>query len=178
MTEEKKAQIRRRIWITELVLASLMIIYLVYVIATKQSNSMLFNIIAAVILLSVFLLNDVVEPYLTQTLQELNDFRKKAYRLYVLCDGISYAGLLLFIMTFGTDENTAMFISICMYVVGSRKKKEHRAVYMGEVTEEDVAAAKEAVAESETVEVTETAEVEEIAETETVLEIEEKSIEE
>ena len=178
MTEEKKLQIRKRILIAEALLALLMVIYLVYVVVTKNSNSTVFHVLAGVILFAVLALNDFVEPYLTKTFQEMDEFRKTAYKKYVLCDAVSYLGLLLFIMTFGGDDSTWMFVSICMFVVGTRKKNEFHKVYLGEVTEKDVKAAKEAVAEAETIEEVVETEVEETAETEAVLEIEEKSIEE
>ena len=169
MTEEKKQQIRKRILIAESVLALLMVAYLVYIVVTKNSNSTLFHVLAGVILFAVLILNDVVEPYLTKTFEEMNEFRKNAYKKYVLCDAVSYLGLLLFIMTFGGDDSTWMFVSICMFVVGSRKKNEFRKVFLGEITKEDVEAAKEAVAEVEAIE-------EEAVETEvveTVVEVEE-----
>ena len=103
MTEEKKEQIRKRILIAESVLALLMVVYLVYIVVTKNSNSTLFHVLAGVILFAVLILNDVVEPYLTKTFEEMNEFRKNAYKKYVLCDAVSYLGLLLFIMTFGGD---------------------------------------------------------------------------
>ena len=179
MSEEKKLQIKKKIWIVEACFASLMVIYLIYMGVTKNSNETVFHILAGVILAAVLILNDIVDPYLTKVFDELDEFRKNAYKKYVICDAVSYAGLLLFIITFGSTDSTYMFVSICMFVVGSRKKKEFRALYMGEVTKEDINAAKEAVAEVEAVEVTEEAEV--VEETEAELEtpaIEEKSIEE
>ena len=169
MTEEKKAQIRKRILIAEVVLALLMVAYLVYVVVAKNSNSTVFHILTGVILASVLLLNDIVEPYLTKTLEELDEFRKAAYKKYVICDAAAYLGLLIFIMTFGNDDSTFMFVSVCMFVVGTRKKNEFRKVYMGEITKEDVQAAKEAVAEVEAIETevveAEAVEVEEAVET-------------
>lgn len=152
MTEEKKTQIRKRVFAAEIVLALLMVAYLVYVLVTKNSNSTVFHILTGVILFSVLILNDFVEPYFTKTLEELDEFRKGAYKKYVLCDAAAYIGLLMFIMTFGSDDSTYMFVSVCMFMVGTRKKNEFRKVYMGEITKEDVKAAKEAAAESETIE--------------------------
>ena len=149
MTEEKKTQIRKRVFAVEVVLALLMVAYLVYVLVTKNSNSTVFHILTGVILFSVLILNDFVEPYFTKTLEELDEFRKGAYKKYVLCDAAAYIGLLMFIMTFGNDDSTYMFVSVCMFVVGTRKKNEFRKVYMGEITKEDVNAAKEAAAEAE-----------------------------
>ena len=84
MTEEKKEQIKKRILIIESVLALLMVIYLVYVVVTKTSNSILFSVLSGVILFTVLILNDIVEPYLTKVFDEMNDFRKEAYKKYVL----------------------------------------------------------------------------------------------
>lgn len=145
MTEEKKTQIRKRILIAEALLALLMVIYLVYVVVTKNSNSTLFHVLTGVILFAVLILNDVAEPYLTKAFEEMDDFRRNAYKKYVLCDAVSYLGLFIFIMTFGGEDNTYMFVSICMFVIGSRKKNEFRGAFLGKVTKEDVEAAKRAV---------------------------------
>ena len=172
MTEEKKEQIKKRILIIESVLALLMVIYLVYVVVTKTSNSILFSVLSGVILFTVLILNDIVEPYLTKVFDEMNDFRKEAYKKYVLCDAISYLGLLIFIITFGSDDSTFMFVSICMFVIGARKKNEYRGAFLGKITREDVEAAKEAAeaeaieAEAIEVEATEVETVEETVETE------------
>ena len=152
MTEEKKLQIRKRIFIAEALLALLMVAYLVYVVVTKNSNSTVFHVLAGVILFAVLILNDIVEPYCTKAFEEMDDFRKNAYKKYVLCDAVSYLGLLIFIMTFGGDDNTWMFVSVCMFVIGARKKNEFRGAFLGEITKEDVEAAKKAVAEVEAIE--------------------------
>ena len=153
MTEEKKMQIRKRVFAAEIVLALLMVAYLVYVLVTKNSNSTIFHILTGVILFSVLILNDFVEPYFTNTLKELDEYRMAAYKKYVLCDAAAYIGLLMFIMTFGGEDSTYMFVSVCMFVVGTRKKNEFRKVYMGEITKEDVKAAKEAAEKAEIIEV-------------------------
>ena len=160
MTEEKKLQIRKRIFIAEALLALLMVAYLVYVVVTKNSNSTVFHVLAGVILFAVLILNDIVEPYCTKAFEEMDDFRKNAYKKYVLCDAVSYLGLLIFIMTFGGDDNTWMFVSVCMFVIGARKKNEFRGAFLGEITKEDVEAAKKAVAEVEATVETEVEETE------------------
>ena len=163
MTEEKKTQIRKRILIAEALLALLMVIYLVYVVVTKNSNSTLFHVLTGVILFAVLILNDVAEPYLTKAFEEMDDFRRNAYKKYVLCDAVSYLGLFIFIMTFGGEDNTYMFVSICMFVIGSRKKNEFRGAFLGKVTKEDVEAAKRA-AETDTIETQEIEKTENIEE--------------
>ena len=163
MTEEKKTQIRKRILIAEALLALLMVIYLVYVVVTKNSNSTLFHVLTGVILFAVLILNDVAEPYLTKAFEEMDDFRRNAYKKYVLCDAVSYLGLFIFIMTFGWEDNTYMFVSICMFVIGSRKKNEFRGAFLGKVTKEDVEAAKRA-AETDTIETQEIEKTENIEE--------------
>lgn len=163
MTEEKKTQIRKRILIAEALLALLMVIYLVYVVVTKNSNSTLFHVLTGVILFAVLILNDVAEPYLTKAFEEMDDFRRNAYKKYVLCDAVSYLGLFIFIMTFGGEDNTYMFVSICMFVIGSRKKNEFRGAFLGKVTKEDVEAAKRA-AETDAIETQEIEKTENIEE--------------
>ena len=68
MTEEKKGQIRKGIVAVEVVLAAILLIYLIYGIVTKNSNQMIFNILATILVVAAVVLNDIVEPYLTKTL--------------------------------------------------------------------------------------------------------------
>ena len=76
MTEEKKSQIRKTITIVELILAAILVAYLVYGIATKNSNEMIFNALAIFVVVTYVVLNDLVEPYLTEVFVNMDDFRK------------------------------------------------------------------------------------------------------
>lgn len=165
MTEEKKGQIKRGIAAVEIVLAAILLIYLIYGIATKNSNQMIFNILATILVVVALILNDIVEPYLTKTFEEMDEFRKEAYKKYALWDAASWAGLLIFVLTFGSEDSTFMIVGVGIYVIANRQKREHRAAYMGEVTKADVEAAKAAAADAEAVELEDSEEVQEAAET-------------
>lgn len=156
MTEEKKSQIRKRIAAVEIVLAAVLLIYLVYGIVTKNSNQMVFNILATILVVVAFVLTDVVEPYLTKVFEEMDEFRKEAYKKYVLWDAASWAGLMIFVLTFGSEDSTFMIVGVGIYVIATRQKREYRSAYLGEVTKADVEAAKAAVVDAEAVEVEET----------------------
>lgn len=156
MTEEKKSQIRKRIAAVEIALAAVLLIYLVYGIVTKNSNQMVFNILATILVVVAFVLTDVVEPYLTKVFEEMDEFRKEAYKKYVLWDAASWAGLMIFVLTFGSEDSTFMIVGVGIYVIATRQKREYRSAYLGEVTKADVEAAKAAVVDAEAVEVEET----------------------
>lgn len=149
MTEEKKGQIRKGIAAVEIALAAILLIYLVYGIATKNSNQLIFNILATVLVVVSLVLNDIVEPYLTKEFQEMDPFRREAYKKYVLWDAASWAGLLIFVLTFGSEDSTFMIVGVGAYVIATRQKREYRAAYMGEVTKADVEAAKADVVDEE-----------------------------
>lgn len=149
MTEEKKGQIRKGIAAVEIALAAILLIYLVYGIATKNSNQLIFNILATVLVVVSLVLNDIVEPYLTKEFQEMDSFRREAYKKYVLWDAASWAGLLIFVLTFGSEDSTFMIVGVGAYVIATRQKREYRAAYMGEVTKADVEAAKADVVDEE-----------------------------
>ena len=53
MTEEKKSQIRKIITMVELILAAILVVYLVYGIATKNSNELIFNALAIFVVVAM-----------------------------------------------------------------------------------------------------------------------------
>ena len=162
MTEEKKAQIRKKITIAEFALMAVMIGYLVYGLATKNSNPTVFSIIAIAVVIGYLILSDVVEPYLTEVFKDMNDFRKDAYKKYVLWDVVSMAGLVYFVLNFTDDGNMLIYAGLLAYLMGSKKKRTYQGAYKGDVTQEDVEAAK-AAADAEVIDV-EAVEIEDIQE--------------
>ena len=88
----------------------------------------------------------------------MNDFRKDSYKKYLMWDVASMAGLLFFVLNFSQDGSLMLYIGLVLYFVGSKQKRPYMSAYLGDVTEEDVEAAKAAVAEEESQEVTETVE--------------------
>ncbi|MBQ8856700.1 MAG: hypothetical protein IJ024_01000 [Lachnospiraceae bacterium] len=153
MTEEKKSQIRKTISVIEVVLAAVMVGYLIYGIATKNLNTTLNNIIAIVVVVTCVVLNDLVEPYLTEVFVNMDDFRREAYGKYVLWDVASMAGLLVFVLNFAAESSMTAYIGLALYFIGSKQKRSYQGAYLGDVTKEDVEAAKAAVVDSEAVEV-------------------------
>lgn len=153
MTEEKKSRIKRTIAVVELILAATLVVYLIYGIATKNSNQIIFNALAIFVVVAYVLLNDFVEPYLTEVLFNMNDFRKEAYKKYLLWDIAAMAGLLFFVLTFTEEGNNMTYLGLIVYFIGTKQKRPYQSVYTGHVTEEDVEAAKAAVVDSEAVEI-------------------------
>lgn len=151
MTEEKKSQIRKIISLIEIILAATMIGYLIYGIATKNLNTMLNNMIAIVVVVTCVVLNDIVEPYLTEVFVNMDDFRKDAYKKYVLWDVASMAGLLFFVLNFAKEGSTLTYLGLALYFIGSKQKRTYQSAYLGDVTKEDVEAAKAVVVDSEEV---------------------------
>ena len=158
MSEEKKSQIRKRVTAVEIALAAALVIYVIYGIVTKSSNNTIFNALAIFVVVAYVVLNDLVEPYLTEVFVNMNDFRKDAYKKYLMWDVASMAGLLFFVLNFSQDGSLMLYIGLVLYFVGSKQKRPYMSAYLGDVTEEDVEAAKAAVAEEESQEVTETVE--------------------
>ena len=156
MTEEKKSQIRKRITAIEIALAAVLLGYLVYGIAAKNSNQMIFSALAIIVVVSYVVLNDLVEPYLTEVFVNMDDFRKDAYKKYVMWDVASMAGLLFFVLKFSEEGSMLLYIGLALYFFGSKQKRTYHGAFLGDVTKEDVEAAKAAAAE--TVEVQDTAE--------------------
>ena len=158
MTEEKKSQIRKTITMVELILAAILVVYLVYGIATKNSNEMIFNALAIFVVVTYVVLNDLVEPYLTEVFVNMDDFRKDAYKKYLMWDVASMAGLLFFVLNFSQEGSMMLYIGLVLYFIGSKQKRPYQSAYLGDVTKEDVEAAKAAVVDVEAEDVQETTE--------------------
>ena len=149
MTEEKKSQIRKTITIVELILAAILVVYLVYGIATKNSNELIFNVLAIFVVVAYVILNDLVEPYLTEVFVNMDAFRKDAYKKYLMWDVASMAGLLFFVLNFSQEGSMMLYIGLVLYFIGSKQKRPYQSAYLGDVTKEDVEAAKAAVVDVE-----------------------------
>lgn len=154
MTEEKKSAIRKRIALAEVLLAAVLLAYLIYGLITKNSNSTVFHVLAIILVVFCVICSDFLEPYLTKTFEEMDDFRKSAYKNYVFWDVISMGGILLFALTFTEGANMVTYLGIAAYFVGANRKRTYRGAYLGEVTKEDVETAKKSVIDGEAKEIT------------------------
>ena len=161
MTEEKKSQIREKIALIEVGLAAILIVYLIYGIVTKNSNQLIYNGLAIFVVVMAVILNDFVEPYLLKTFENMDEYRKSAYKSYLLWDIASMAGLLFFVLNFSETGNMMVYAGLFVYFIGTKQKRPYQSAYLGDVTKEDVEAAKAAVVDAEAVEVTEAEIIEE-----------------
>lgn len=148
MTEEKKSQIRKRIAIIEVGLASILLAYLVYGLVTKNSNQLIYNGLAIFVVSAVVILNDFVEPYLLKLFENMDDYRKSAYKSYLLWDVASMAGILFFVLNFSETGNMMVYAGLFVYFIGTKQKRTYQSVFFGDVTKEDVDAAKASAEES------------------------------
>ena len=148
MTEEKKSQIRKRIAIIEVGLAAILLAYLVYGLVTKNSNQLIYNGLAIFVVSAVVILNDFVEPYLLKLFENMDDYRKSAYKSYLLWDVASMAGILFFVLNFSETGNMMVYAGLFVYFIGTKKKRTYQSVFFGDVTKEDVDAAKASAEES------------------------------
>ena len=144
MTEEKKSQIRKRIALIEVGLAAVLLLYLIYGLVTKNSNQLIYNGLAIFVVTAVVILNDFVEPYLMKVFENMDDYRKSAYRSYVLWDIASMAGVLFFVLNFSETGNMMVYAGLFVYFIGTKQKRTYQSVFLGDVTKEDVEAAKAA----------------------------------
>ena len=165
MTKEKKAKIRKTITIIEIALMAVLLAYLGYGIATKTTDQPMFNALAIFVVVAYLVLNDFVDPYLTKTLEEMDSFRKEAYKKYVLWDIASMGGVLLFVLNFSKIGSAMTYVGLGLYFIGNKQKNEYRPAYLGKVTKADVEAAKQAVVDVEAVEIEDAEEVQETVET-------------
>ena len=149
MTEEKKSQIRKTIAIIEVGLAAILLAYLVYGLVTKNSNQLIYNGLAIFVVSVAVILNDFVEPYLLKIFENMDDYRKAAYRSYLLWDIASMAGVLFFVLNFSETGNMMVYAGLFVYFIGTKQKRTYQSVFLGDVTKEDVDAAKASAEESQ-----------------------------
>ena len=148
MTEEKKFQIRKKIAIIEVGLAAILLAYLVYGLVTKNSNQLIYNGLAIFVVSAAVILNDFVEPYLLKLFENMDDYRKSAYKSYLLWDVASMAGILFFVLNFSETGNMMVYAGLFVYFIGTKQKRTYQSVFFGDVTKEDVDAAKASAEES------------------------------
>lgn len=161
MTEEKKSKIRKTIAWIEIGLAVVLVAYLVYGIATKNSNQLIYNGLAIFVVAATVILNDFVEPYLLKVFENMDDYGKSAYRSYLLWDIASMAGVLFFVLNFSETGNMMVYAGLFVYFIGTTQKRPYQSAFLGEVTKEDVEAAKAAATDAEDVSVTDQKTIEE-----------------
>ena len=149
MTEEKKSQIRKTIALIEVGLAATLLGYLVYGLVTKNSNQLIYNGLAIFVVSVAVILNDFVEPYLLKIFENMDDYRKAAYRNYLLWDIASMAGVLFFVLNFSETGNMMVYAGLFVYFIGTKQKRTYQSVFLGDVTKEDVDAAKASAEESQ-----------------------------
>ena len=165
MTEEKKAKIRKGILAAEILLAAVLLGYIVFGLVTKNPNQKVFNILAVILVVGFVVLNDFLEPYLTKAFEEMDSYRMEAYKKYLLWDIAAMAGLLIFVFNISnTDDSTLFIVGIALYFIGTKQKRTYQSVYLGEVTKDDVEAAKAAGVDAESVKIDNTEEVQETSE--------------
>lgn len=155
MTEEKKTKIKKTITVIQIAMAAILLLYLIYGIVTKNTSVLIFNVMAVLLVAGFVILNDFVEPYLLGIFGEMDDFRRSAYRTYLLWDIASMAGLLFFVLNFTQESNLMIYGGLLVYFIGAKQKRSYQAVYMGNVTKADVEAAKASVADEKAVEIEE-----------------------
>lgn len=151
MTEEKKSKIRKTVATIQIAMTVVLIGYLIYTLATKHTNTMIFNILAVVLITASVILNDFIEPYLTEAFVQMDEFRKSAYRSYLFWDIASMAGILFFVLKFTESANMLIYLGLVVYFIGTKQKRSYQAAFLGNVTKEDVEAAKAAVVDAEEV---------------------------
>ena len=89
MNPEEKKKVRKKITAASIVLLVLVVGYLVYTIASGNSNETVFNIVVGVFLVLYWLLLDVAEPKLTGDLEGLDGTILRAFYniFYLLTSG-------------------------------------------------------------------------------------------
>ena len=94
------------------------------------------------------ILNDFIEPYLLKVFENMDEYRKSAYKSYLLWDIASMAGLLFFVLNFSETGDMMVYAGLFVYFIGTKQKRPYQSTFLGNVTKDDVEAAK-AAAEQE-----------------------------
>lgn len=129
MNPEEKKKVRKKITAASIVLLVLVVGYLVYTIASGNSNETVFNIVVGVFLVLYWLLLDVAEPKLTGDLEGLDGTRMRAFYRSVLLGFAGYAGLLYFLM--GIGSSSTGLLGVIVYVLTISAKRRAKEEYLG-----------------------------------------------
>lgn len=129
MNPEEKKKVRKKITAASIVLLVLVVGYLVYTIASGNSNETVFNIVVGVFLVLYWLLLDVAEPKLTGDLEGLDGTRMRAFYRSVLLGFAGYAGLLYFLV--GIGNSSTGLLGVIVYVLTISAKRRAKEEYLG-----------------------------------------------
>lgn len=150
MNPEEKKKMRKKITAASIVLLVLVVAYLVYTIASGNSNAMVFNIVVGAFLVLYWLLLDVAEPKLTGELEGLDEIRMRAFYRSVLLGFAGYAGLLYFLV--GIGSNSTGLIGVIVYALTIGAKRKAKEEYLGITEKQQAENAEESSVEEDAIE--------------------------
>lgn len=142
MDERKQKKIKRTITLITITMLVAIVAYMVYVIATKQLNILVFQIVLGSFLLIFFVLMDIIEPMLLKQFDGITQEQQTAYWKFLGVDAIGIGALVFFVYTLGSrgegdPGNSYGLIAALIYLFTSRNKIKFRDEFLGIKKEEE-----------------------------------------
>lgn len=134
--EEKKAAqaltFRVMIGITAII-----VIYLIYALATKRMNIFFFQILLGAFVVMYFLMSEIVEPYRLGMLKDMTIGQKSGFMKMMVADIVGVGALLYWIVGMGTDKENDILFPVLIYILCTQFRRKFRPEFEGTEEEAD-----------------------------------------
>ena len=105
--------------------------YIIYAIATKNVNVLIFQILLSVFVISYMLLSDVLEPLLYGGFENIDEVRKMAFIKMLAMDIIGTGALMYWIVMMSSDDSSNFLIPVLIYFFTLQFKRRFRDEFDG-----------------------------------------------
>ncbi len=145
-----------------LAMTILIVLYVVYALATKNLNIYLFEIMLSIFVITYNVLNDVVEPKVLGLLDNMTIGQREGYMKIIICDIVGVGALVYWIAGM-SSEGSESLMPVIIYFLANQLKRKFRPDFEGTSDDEEE---DENIVDSEAVELEEAEILEDTEETE------------
>ena len=134
LTPEEELRIDRRIQISVIIIAVIMLLYLFWALRSGKNPGRPFSILILVFVVFYWLLGDIFAMFWKHGFAGRTEAQKKAYYMSVVMDAVAYGGFAYFLL--GRNPNSSL-IGAVIYMVGIMNARNFRKEYAKEAPEEE-----------------------------------------
>ena len=134
LTPEEELRIDRRIQISVIIIAVIMLLYLFWALRTGKNPGRPFSILILVFVVFYWLVGDIFAMFWKHGFVGRTEAQKKAYYMSVAMDAVAYGGFAYFLL--GRNPNSSL-IGAVIYMVGIMNARNFRKEYAKEAPEEE-----------------------------------------
>lgn len=134
LTPEEELRIDRRIQISVIIIAVIMLLYLFWALRSGKNPGRPFSILILVFVVFYWLVGDIFAMFWKHGFAGRTEAQKKAYYMSVVMDAVAYGGFAYFLL--GRNPNSSL-IGAVIYMVGIMNARNFRKEYAKEAPEEE-----------------------------------------